>query len=583
MPVEPSTSSPGCFWAQSTRSASVFQGLLAGTSTPKVTPETCRIGLRSATGSQGTWFIKAWRYTVIGTWPMVWPSGSAALSSGATCVPAAPCLLMTTMGCPSSGSASSHSTRSVRSVWPPAGQGTMSCSGLLGHVAATGLPGCAKARGRADAKASDAPRPMKPRRETPIVQCWNASRVFPVPFLNAGRDGMCLMGRCLCLQRPGKSRAPVVFRQFLFPCAWHLFCRPLVCTSTCTGRTPFADTQQDRRLFMPLRAPMACALRAVSLAAAAASLALPAQAQAQAQGAGKVYVSSEKDNKIYVFDTQGERTGAIDVCKRPRDMSFSGDGQQILVICGDSNAMGLVDVATGKLAGTVPLGDSPEMFDLSPDGKTAYVSIEDENVVAAYDIGTKKAVFEVKTGGEPEGVLVTPDGKTAYVTSEVANVVHVIDLATKKVTKNIKVGKRPRRFVLSPDGAELWVTNELDATVSVVDTKTNTEKQKIKFEVKGMRLADITPVGMTLSPDGKSMWVGLGKANHVAQIDMATKAVKNQVLVGKRAWGMGFAPDGKTLYVANGLSDDMTLVDAASGKAIKTVPAGRVPHSILVK
>jgi YVTN family beta-propeller protein len=34
--------------------------------------------------------------------------------------------------------------------------------------------------------------------------------------------------------------------------------------------------------------------------------------------------------------------------------------------------------------------------------------------------------------------------------------------------------------------------------------------------------------------------------------------------------------------VANGLSDDMTLVDAASGKAIKTVPAGRVPHSVLV-
>ena len=99
---------------------------------------------------------------------------------------------------------------------------------------------------------------------------------------------------------------------------------------------------------MPLRAPMACALRAVSLAAAAASLAL----SVQAQGAGKVYVSSEKDNKIYVFDTQGERTGAIDVCKRPRDMSFSGDGQQILVICGDSNAMGLVDVATGRGGGT---------------------------------------------------------------------------------------------------------------------------------------------------------------------------------------------------------------------------------------
>ena len=163
-----------------------------------------------------------------------------------------------------------------------------------------------------------------------------------------------------------------------------------------------------------------------------------------------------------------------------------------------------------------------------------------------------------------------------------ANVVHVIDLGSKKVSKNIKVGKRPRRFVMSPDGSELWVTNELDATVSVVDTKTHTEKQKIKFEVKGMRAADITPVGMAINPDGKSMWVGLGRANHVAEVDVASKAVKNQILVGKRAWGLGFTPDGKTLFVANGLSDDMTLIDTASGKALKTVPAGRVPHTILV-
>jgi YVTN family beta-propeller protein len=41
-------------------------------------------------------------------------------------------------------------------------------------------------------------------------------------------------------------------------------------------------------------------------------------------------------------------------------------------------------------------------------------------------------------------------------------------------------------------------------------------------------------------------------------------------------------PNGKTLYVTNGLSDDMTLIDAASAKAIKTVPAGRVPHTVLV-
>ncbi|MEY4978191.1 MAG: Virginiamycin lyase [Pseudomonadota bacterium] len=301
-----------------------------------------------------------------------------------------------------------------------------------------------------------------------------------------------------------------------------------------------------------------------------------------AQTAGTVYVSSEKDNKVYVFNAAGERQAAIDVCKRPRHMLFSPDRKSIYVCCGDSNALGVVDVASAKMTGTVKIGDSPEIFDLSPDGKTVYVSLEDESAMAAYDLASKKLLFQVKTGGEPEGVLVMPDGKTAYVTSEVANVVHQIDLVQKKVVKNIKVGKRPRRFVLAEGGSELWVTNELDATVSVVDTKTNEMKHSVKFQVKGARDNEITPVGMALSPDGKSMWVGLGRANHVAEVDVATRSVKNLVLVGNRAWGLGFSPDGKTLYVTNGLSDDMTLVDTASTKAIKTVAAGRVPHTVLV-
>ena len=161
--------------------------------------------------------------------------------------------------------------------------------------------------------------------------------------------------------------------------------------------------------------------------------------------------------------------------------------------------------------------------------------------------------------------------------------VHYIDLGSRKVVKNIKVGKRPRRFVLADGGNELWVTNELDASVSVVSTRDQSVKATIKFAVQGMREADITPVGMTLSPDGKTMWVGLGKANHVTEVDVASKKPGRQVLVGKRAWGLTLHPDGKTLYVSNGLSDDMTLVDTASAKAIRTVAVGRVPHSILVK
>ncbi len=54
-----------------------------------------------------------------------------------------------------------------------------------------------------------------------------------------------------------------------------------------------------------------------------------------------------------------------------------------------------------------------------------------------------------------------------------------------------------------------------------------------------MRADDITPVGLALSPDGKTAYVGLGRANHVAWVDVAsTQGRTKQVLVGKRAWGV---------------------------------------------
>jgi PQQ-dependent catabolism-associated beta-propeller protein len=301
-----------------------------------------------------------------------------------------------------------------------------------------------------------------------------------------------------------------------------------------------------------------------------------------AAATGRVYVSSEKDNKLQVFDVRGEHVGTIDVCKRPRHMMFTPDRRRILVSCGDSNRLGIVDMAGAKMVDTLALGESPEIFDLGPGGDKVYVSIEDENVLAAYDLQARKRVFEVPTGGEPEGVLVTPDGKYAYVTSEVANMVHCIDLAQKKVIRSVKVGKRPRRLALVAGGAELWVTNELDAAVSVIDTARWQVKASIRFAVAGMRDADITPVGMVLAPDGRSVWVGLGRANRVAEVAVTSRQVTRQVLVGRRAWGLAMHPDGRTLYVVNGLSDDMTLVDVAAGKAVRTVAVGRVPHSVLV-
>ncbi|HEY0825727.1 MAG TPA: PQQ-dependent catabolism-associated beta-propeller protein [Ramlibacter sp.] len=311
------------------------------------------------------------------------------------------------------------------------------------------------------------------------------------------------------------------------------------------------------------------------------AVALLLAASVHAKDTGLVFVSSEKDHAIAIVDAaKAQLVAAPPVCQRPRHLQLSPDRTQLLVACSDDHRVVLWDIASRKVTARLDVGPDPEMFDLSPDGRMLYVSNEEDAALTAFDLAARRKAFEVKVGGEPEGVKASADGRLVYVTSEVASVVHVVDVATRSVVKTIPVGKRPRRFLLV--GGELWVSNELDGSVSVIRTGDHHVQGTIAFRPQGMRPEDVTPVGMALSPDGGTAYVGLGRANHVAVVDVASRQVKGYVLVGRRAWGLGLSRDGRRLYVANGLSDDLTIVDTRAMKAVKTLAVGRVPHSVVV-
>jgi YVTN family beta-propeller protein len=160
--------------------------------------------------------------------------------------------------------------------------------------------------------------------------------------------------------------------------------------------------------------------------------------------------------------------------------------------------------------------------------------------------------------------------------------VHVVDAAGGYVTNDIVVGTRPRRFAATPDGKELWVSTELSGEVYIIDRQKLVVTGKIEFLPPGMRKSDVTPVGLTMTKDGKTAYVTLGHANNIAVVDVATRAVQGYILVGKRAWGATLSRDDKTLYVTDGLGDDLTVVDTASRKATISVPVGRTPWGIVV-
>ena len=354
----------------------------------------------------------------------------------------------------------------------------------------------------------------------------------------------------------------------------------------------------------------------------------------KAAGTGYLFVSSEKDHAITVLDGKSyEVVKQIRTAARPRHLAFNPDHSRLYAACGEGNAIDIIDVAALELVDRIGPIEDPEAFDFSPDGETMYISLEDdaqlgilhlptyfggreekpELTVAEAAAGdddddddddeeeeeeegedddeegedddngdTIPGMSTVDVGEEPEGILVSRDGTLVFVTSEVANMVHVIDTASASIRANIVAGNRPRRFAVPGGGDRLWVTNELSGSVSIVDLSTMKVVDTVEFRPKGFRPEEVTPVGITTTGDGKTAFVAMGRANHVAVVDVASLSVEDYILVGSRAWNTTLNRDESLLFVANGLSDDVSIIDVAKRRVIKSVPVGRVPYAVLI-
>jgi YVTN family beta-propeller protein len=382
-------------------------------------------------------------------------------------------------------------------------------------------------------------------------------------------------------------------------------------------------------------------MRKLTLAAALAALTVAIHAQTAQRSTTpgpatgvRVYVSDETGTNVVIIDpATGQVAGRIEVGKRPRGIKVSPDGKQLFVALSGSpiggpgvdesklppadraaDGIGLIDLTSHQVLRKYKSGDDPESFDVSPDGKTIYVSNEDAAEMSVLDLATAAVRSRVKVGEEPEGVTVRPGGREVYVSCEGSNEIVAIDTASLKVLAHIPTGARPRSIVFTPDGATAFSTNETVGAVTVIDAATRKPVGTIRIapaapaaapgarSKAGTTPAPSTPVagrpaagtpgeptpprpmGAVLSPDGKQLYVSLGRAGSLAVIDVVTRKLVRLIEgVGARPWGIGVSPDGKKLYTANGPSGDVSIVDIATGKVDKKVATGGSPWGVAVR
>jgi len=166
-------------------------------------------------------------------------------------------------------------------------------------------------------------------------------------------------------------------------------------------------------------------------------------------------------------------------------------------------------------------------------------------------------------------VSALPDGSKVYATSQRDGGIYSISLTngTASAPKFIKTGTQPVVLAAVPgsivggshpvsfayDSAskKLYVANAQDDSISVVNTVTDTVTNTVSLRPAGAAsIPGVTPTGLTLTSDGKTLYATLGDMNAVAVVDTASATVTGAIPAGWYPTAVAVGSSGN-LLVAN--------------------------------
>jgi YVTN family beta-propeller protein len=251
----------------------------------------------------------------------------------------------------------------------------------------------------------------------------------------------------------------------------------------------------------------------------------------------------------------------------------------------------LIDPATGNILARLPTGHGPHEVAVSPDGRTAYVSnfgpfshypagdqthTQPGNTITVIDLVSRavKTTWDLGTHMSPHGLLVSHDGKNIWVTTETPQSLLELDAATGKILHAWPTTQqRTHMIVITPDEKKFYATNTISGSVSVIDRAAGTVK--------------VLPTGpgsegITISPDGREVWVGIRAGDKVAVISTATdEIVATFESGGKGPSRVRFTPGGKEVWVSNSSSNQMAVFDASDRKMLATLEMPKGPSGMV--
>jgi len=130
--------------------------------------------------------------------------------------------------------------------------------------------------------------------------------------------------------------------------------------------------------------------------------------------------------------------------------------------------------AAPKLTGNISVGHFPYGLTFSPNGNYVLITNSDDNTVSVVSMATRGVVASVKVGSRPTGVAVAPSLTFAYVCNTASGNISLLNMSTFTKALNINTGGSPVNVVFTPDSKLAFVTNIHNNLVDVINTIRNT-------------------------------------------------------------------------------------------------------------
>jgi YVTN family beta-propeller protein len=273
--------------------------------------------------------------------------------------------------------------------------------------------------------------------------------------------------------------------------------------------------------------------------------------------------------------------------------------RQFLIVSNDgagTQSLQVIDLQQQKVVQTISY-NAPEALYLglafSPDGSRLYASAGGNNKIRIYQFsgGQLKegnpilVKDESKTSFYPAGITVSPDGKYLYTANNLNHSVSLINLTKGSISSTVPVGKRPYMPLLSRDGTTLYVSNWGESSVSVLDAKNLKLKSTIQVGLHPNAIVENPVNGFIYVANSDSDDLSIIDPSRMQMIRTISLAPYPGALTGTQPNALTVSADGKTLFVANAGNNDIEVIDiTSSGKETRKglIPTAWYPTGVFL-